>query len=146
MDNIDEKGIQETNVHMGQNIARFRRLKGMKQDTLGKLIGIDWQQSISRLESRRTIKPEILEKVAPILGVSVEILQTMPEEGGNVIVENNTFNDSSANVINGTYINEPTDKIIAFLKDVIAEERKDKKELKDKIDELEQLIKNSTPT
>lgn len=143
MESMDEKETQGTNVHMGQNVARFRRLKGIKQATLGELIGRAWQQSISRLESQRIIKTEILEKIAPILGVSVEVLQTMPEEGGRIIVENNTFNDASAGVVNGDYINEPTDQIITFFKEVIAEERKDKQELMDKINGLEQIIKNN---
>lgn len=146
----DEKEILQTGVHMGHNVTKFRQLKGIKQRSFAEMIGLANQQAISRLEGKKVIERNMLEVIAPLLGVSVEVLETLPEESGNVIIENNTFEFESGatNIVNSSNDNytttnnyEPIDKALEFFKEHLEEERKQKQELMNRIKELEELIR-----
>lgn len=142
-ENMDEALLG--NVHMGHNLRKFRQLKGIKQTVLGEMVGMNHQQAISRLENQKVISVKTLEKIAPILGVSVEVLRTMPDDNSSVIIENNTFQRGSSNVSFGdsNIYNEPIDKAMKFFKQHLDEERKQKQELMDRIKELEEMIRNN---
>lgn len=144
----NEKATCKPKVHMGRNVRKFRQLRDMKQLALGELIGIHSQQSMSVLENREVIEVEILEKIAPVLGVSVQVLQTLPEEEhGNITIEYNTFQNGSfaniaANDIEGqVYENHPVDQLLDFFKGYMEEERKERKELLDRLRNMEELIR-----
>ena len=147
----DEKEMPQNSVHMGHNVTKFRQLKGIKQRAFAEMIGLANQQAVSRLENKKVIERSMLEVIAPLLGVSIEVLETLPEESGNVIIENNTFefeggstanimpNSKNENFSNNTY--EPIDKALEFFKEHLEEERRQKQELMDRIKELEELIR-----
>lgn len=42
-------------MHLGRNIAKYRDLKGIKQEQLARMIGIS-QQAISKLETKENIE------------------------------------------------------------------------------------------
>lgn len=65
--------------HIGQDIARIREFRQMKQATLAMELGMS-QQSISKLEKCETIDEEKLEQVAKALGVTKEVIGTFSEE------------------------------------------------------------------
>lgn len=75
----------EQDVHLGEKIRGLRRLKGIKQETLAKGLGIV-QQNVSKMEQKKDIPLERLERAAQILGVSVDELQNFDERG---LVNNN---------------------------------------------------------
>jgi transcriptional regulator with XRE-family HTH domain len=60
-------------AHLGENIAKFRMLKGLKQEVLAKQIGIS-QQDMSKLERSENIKPEVLKSIAKELECDVDTL------------------------------------------------------------------------
>ncbi|WP_242691477.1 helix-turn-helix domain-containing protein [Desertivirga arenae] len=66
-------------VHIGRKISRIRELKNMKQESLAFELGVS-QQTVSRMEASEMIEDEVLEKVAKILGVSVDGIKNFSEE------------------------------------------------------------------
>lgn len=64
----------------------------MKQDYLAMELGMS-QQAISRIEQSEEVDRTILEKIADVLGISVEGLKGFSEEG--IVNYLNTFNDQS---------------------------------------------------
>ena len=67
--------------HMGKAIARLRLLKGMKQATFAKLMGVS-QSALSQIEQRSSITLPTLEKAARALGVTVENIYYFSNEFG----------------------------------------------------------------
>lgn len=144
--------VSPEGVHMGRNIAKFRHLKGFKKQTFAPMIGLHDQQELSKLESTRNIDVMMLEKIAPLLGVSVEVLQNMPEDAGNIIIENTTFEEGSAvnvgnnndneNHINIYNTNNPIDEIVALMREKENKEQERVDALQKRIMELEELIRS----
>lgn len=66
-------------AHIGQNIARIRELRGLKQDGLAYAIGLS-QQTISLIENSELVDDEKLKIIAVELGVTVEIIKNFSEE------------------------------------------------------------------
>ncbi len=85
-------------IHQGRNVKRFREMLGIKQDALAMQLGLS-QQAISSLEQKELIDEKILADVAALLKVPVEAIKTFDEEKVYNII-GNTYNDSSASVIN----------------------------------------------
>lgn len=79
-------------------MKRFREMLGIKQDALAMQLGLS-QQAISSLEQKELIDEKILADVAALLKVPVEAIKTFDEEKVYNII-GNTYNDSSASVIN----------------------------------------------
>ncbi|MDR1653921.1 MAG: helix-turn-helix transcriptional regulator [Prevotellaceae bacterium] len=80
-------------AHYGNNIKRLREILGVKQDVIAAEFDIS-QQAVSDLEKKAFISDEILEKVASILKVPVEVIKNFNDEAAvNVIA--NTFNEAS---------------------------------------------------
>lgn len=80
-------------MHLGRNIAKYRDLKGIKQEQLARMIGIS-QQAISKLETKENIDDSQLDKIAEALETTSEALknynptatiQSINQQGGNVI-------------------------------------------------------------
>ena len=105
--------LKPKKVHLGKNIARIRAYRGIKQTTLA--TELSWtQQQLSSLEKQEDIADDILEQVADVLGVTIEIIKEFDERA--VIYNINNYNDIHDNVYNAgastiTY-SEPSDKII----------------------------------
>jgi len=73
----------EHEVHLGEKIRTIRQMKGMKQATLAKALGIV-QQNVSKMEHNKRIPDDRLEQAAQILGVTVDELKNFDHKGGIV--------------------------------------------------------------
>ena len=120
--------------HIGRNISRIRELKGMKQDALAYEIGLS-QQTISSIEGSETVDKEKLEKIAQVLGVTVEAIENFSEE--NIFNYFNTFHESHGNFFGGNNNSctfNPLDKVVELYERLVQAE-------KDKNEYLEKLLK-----
>ena len=109
--------MPEKRVHEGRNVKRIREIMGIKQDTLAIDLGLS-QQSVSLLEQRESIDPELLEKVAKVLKVPVEAIKNF-DEAATVNYIANTFNGNSGNYMNFN----PLDKVVELYERLLASER-----------------------
>ena len=82
-------------AHIGRKITRIRELRGIKQEALAMELGVS-QQTISRMEASESVDADLLDKVAGILGVTVEAIKNFSEEAV-INYFNNTFNDTAVN-------------------------------------------------
>lgn len=98
-------------VHLGEKIRGLRRLKGIKQETLAQGLGIV-QQNVSKMEQKKDIPLERLERAARILGVSVDELQNFDEKG----LVNNNFGEQR-DIVN--YNINPVEKITALYEELL---------------------------
>jgi len=117
-------------IHLGRKIERIRTLRGIKQDTLAKALGIT-QVAVSRMEQCEYIDDEKLGKVAEVLGVTPEIIKNFNED---VLVTNfqNSFYDTSVqNQFN------PIDKITDLYERLLQSE-------KEKVALLELILKKNS--
>ena len=122
-----------TQNHIGRKISRIRELRDMKQEVLATALGVS-QQTISNIENSETVEDETLEKIAEVLGVSVEGIQNFSEEAVLNII-GNTYHDSS--VVNGNAYScnfNPLDKVVELYERLLEAE-------KDKVTYLEKLMK-----
>ena len=89
--------VMPKKIHYGRNIARVRTMLEVKQatlaDTLQKLTGEEWnQRSVSYLESKEDITPELLKQVAAALEIPVKAIENFNKE--TAIEYFNSFTDS----------------------------------------------------
>ena len=86
--------------HIGENIKKIRMLRGMKQATFAKEMGIA-QQNVSKMEKKTNIPEEQLELAAKILGTNIEAIKKFDENKAvfqtNIINENQVNNFNSVN-------------------------------------------------
>lgn len=71
----------EQRRHLGQNIRDMRVLKGMKQETLGKAMGMA-QQNVSKMEKKELPTEEILERAAKAMGTTFEAIKKFNKDKG----------------------------------------------------------------
>ena len=117
---------KKMSIHHGKNISLFRTVKGLNQAGPAHELGEPWtQRKVSDLESREIVDDSILKELAPILGVSQEVLQSFKSDEG-VFNYTNYFHDqstnqgqNSANTINFN----PIDKFIELYDKLLASER-----------------------
>lgn len=114
--------------HLGQNIRYIRLLRGMKQATFAKEFGIA-QQNISKMENKKTISEEQLEKAAKILNTTTEAIKDFDQT--TVINNNNFHHDQTNNIF-------PVKDLIAYFKDELL--KKD-----DEIERLKAELENKQP-
>ncbi|PZF70787.1 helix-turn-helix domain-containing protein [Taibaiella soli] len=134
-------------IHVGRNIKRFREMLGIKQESLAFDLGDDWtQKKVSQLESKDTIEPDILEKVAKALKLPTQALENFDEETAILNIQNNYDNVTSPSSIanteaNAETINEttnvectfnPIDKIVELYERML----KDKEEMIKRLEEM----------
>lgn len=110
--------IKEPILHLGRRVERLREIVGMKQETLAQALGIS-QQAVSKMEQSEKIDEDKLQKVAGILGVSVEAIRNFSEEAlfNNI---SNTFHDHSA-LIN--YQFNPIEKVVELYERLLKSEQ-----------------------
>lgn len=70
--------MHQKTIHLGNNIARIRTLKGIKQAAFATSLNIS-QQAVSKMERSADISYSRLLHVANILGISVETIQYFDE-------------------------------------------------------------------
>ena len=118
--------MPERKIHEGRNVKRIREIMGIKQDTLALDLGLS-QQSVSLLEQKETIDPELLDKISKVLKVPVEAIKNF-DEAATVNYIANTFNGNSGNYMNFN----PLDKVVELYERLLASER-EKVELLEKV-------------
>jgi len=109
-----ETPTKSNKVHLGRKISRIREIRGIKQDHLAIELGVS-QQTISKIEQSEEVEDSTLEKIAAILGVTVEGIKNFSEEA--IFNYFNTFNDEvtqSFNTYHGCTFN-PLDKLMEAL-------------------------------
>ena len=66
-------------MHVGENITKIRKMRGMRQEELARKIGCT-QQSISKIEKSPFINNKTLKKISEVLHVSVEDIREFDDE------------------------------------------------------------------
>ncbi|SHG42257.1 helix-turn-helix domain-containing protein [Pedobacter caeni] len=107
-------------THLGQNIRYIRILRGMKQATFAKEFGIA-QQNVSKMENRKAISDEQLEKAAKILDTTAEAIKDFDQT--TVINNNNFHHDQTNNIF-------PVKDLIAYFKDELLKKDEEIESLK----------------
>jgi transcriptional regulator with XRE-family HTH domain len=126
----------EKTIHHGRNVKRFREFKRVKQEALAMELGEDWtQRRISLLEQKEEIDDALLEQIAKILSVPVELFKEFDEDAGiNVISNTFTSNDSSTiNTVNYFPTFNAIDKIVELYEALVKSE-------KEKVEMLKELL------
>lgn len=85
-----------TEKHIGQNIRKIRLLKGMKQSTFAKEMGIA-QQNISKMEKKNKVSDEQLEQAAKIFNTTVEAIKNFDDKS---VFQTNIINENQINNFN----------------------------------------------
>lgn len=112
----------EKKIHQGRNVARFRQMLGMKQDSLATTLGGDWtQKKVSLLETKEEIDQELLQQVAQALKIPVEAIKNFDEEAAISIVANTFREESSAYIENYKCTFNPLDKVVELYERIIKE-------------------------
>ena len=122
-----------TQNHIGRKISRIRELRDMKQEVLATALGVS-QQTISNIENSETVEDETLQKIAEILGVSVEGIQNFSEEAVFNIIGNTVNNHDNGAFFNYSPSFNPLDKVVELYERLVQAE-------KEKVAYLEKLIK-----
>jgi len=81
--------------HLGRKVKRIREIIGIKQETLANGLNIS-KQRVSKVEQKEIISDERLEKIAQIMGVTVDQIKNFNEDS---VFQNNIF-DQNNTVIN----------------------------------------------
>src|SRR4051812_8978 len=111
-----------TKIHHGKNVRRFRDMLQMKQEVLAKelegITGEEWNQKrISWLESKETIKPELLEQVAKALKVPAKAIENFTEEAAYNIIGNTVTNNENVAFFQYNPVFNPVEKWIEVLEE-----------------------------
>jgi transcriptional regulator with XRE-family HTH domain len=119
---MEESVSYTTPEHFGRKVERVRRLRGMNQTELGKLLGIT-KQAVSKMEQLEKITDDRLKEIADALGVTVEGLKNLNDEKVlyNTInfYENCGVTASAISANTETVNNFPIDKAIEFFEKVL---------------------------
>lgn len=86
----------------------------MKQDVLAIELGVS-QQTISKLEQSETIESDVLEKIAKVLGLSVDSIKNFNEEAVFNIIGNTVTNHDNGSLFNYQPTFSPIDKLMEAL-------------------------------
>ena len=73
---------------MGRKIERIRTIKGLKQETLAKELGMT-QSALSKIERSETVEDDTLQQIAKALDMSVEAIKNFSEERVVNYIQNN---------------------------------------------------------
>lgn len=122
--------------HIGRNIRNIRLLRGMKQATFAKEMGIA-QQNVSKMEKKHKLTDEQLAEAAKILQTTVEAIKEFDETS---IIQNNFLNEQAG------YINQkinPLEKIIELYDNIIKSKDTEIERLKFEIEEYKNKEKTS---
>lgn len=99
--------------HLGRNISQIRAFRGMKQATMGSALRIS-QQAVSQMERQESISTARLEKIARILKVNMDTMNSTDEQE----IIRFLMTEGSNKVTNLEYI-------VQLLKKLTIDERKD---------------------
>lgn len=94
---------EKKKIHEGRNAKRWREVMGVTQIDLADFLGVS-QQTVSRIEDKKEIEPETLNKIAEKIGVKPEIIKTKePATALASVINNVTISDSPQSHGGNTY-------------------------------------------
>lgn len=112
-----EASTKSNKMHIGKKISRLREIKGIKQDHIAFELGVS-QQAISKIENSHDVEDATLEKIADILGLSVEAIKNFDEEVLIFHIEN--MHDNAVAAYNYQYTYNPLDKVVELYDEKVA--------------------------
>lgn len=87
-------------VHEGRNIKKLREMLGIKQEALAIQLGEDWtQKKVSLLEQKEQVEIPVLERVAAVLNIPIEVIQNFDEDKAIQFINNTINNNNSDHAI-----------------------------------------------
>ena len=114
-------------LSIGQKVERIRLFRGVKQEYVANKMGIS-QQQYSKIEQQEKIEDDVLEKIAEILGVTMETIKNFDDD--KVTYNINNFYDihdieikdnASSNFVAQQF--NPIEKINELYERLLASER-----------------------
>lgn len=118
-------------VHQGRNVKRIREILGIKQEALASDLGLT-QQAVSALEQKEALDKEMLEKIAAVLKVTPEAIESFNEEAAINIIASNLYDNAGSINNQCTLTFNPVDKLIELYERML----KDKNEMIEKLERL----------
>jgi transcriptional regulator with XRE-family HTH domain len=104
-------------VHQGRAVKRIREILQVKQETLASELHIS-QQSVSLLETKETIDPETLEKIAEVLKVPVDAIKNFDDTAAVNFIAS-TFHDNASIVNTNCTLNiNPVEKWLEAMDEI----------------------------
>ena len=122
--------------HIGRNLRHIRLLKGIKQTTFAKSLGIA-QQNVSKMENKKEILMEKLEAAAKVLGLTVDAIEKFNEKN---ILNNNIALEQGTGQTNHVY---PVKEIIEYFKGELLKRDTKIEELTSELEEYRKRKKKS---
>lgn len=99
---METKTDEPGKTHQGKNVKRFREMAGIRQEALADQLGPEWSQKrISLIEAREIVDPDLLNSIAEVLKIPVQVLENFNEQAA--INYFNTFKDNT--ITNGVTYN-----------------------------------------
>lgn len=119
--------------HIGNNIRALRQLRGMKQVTFAKYMGIA-QQNVSKMEKKKKLSDEQIEAAAKILQTTTEAIKNFDENG---IFQNNLFNEQVNNF-------NPVEKVVELYERLLKEAKTEIELLRKEVEKNKIAKKNNS--
>ena len=113
-------------LHLGRKVQRIREMRGIKQEVLAVKLGLS-QQSVSNLEQSDNIDDERLQKIAEILGVTIEEIKNFTDEAiftNYVYGEKNTLSQVYSQPISEIHVYNqinPIEKVVELYERMLKE-------------------------
>jgi|GEM_PF-2190333 len=124
-------------IHIGKNLRHIRLLKGMKQTTFARGLGIA-QQNVSKMENKKKLSMEKLEAAAKVLGITVDAIEKFNEKN---ILNNNFALEEGTGQTNHVY---PVKEIIEYFKEELLKRDNKIEELTSELEEYKNRKKKSS--
>jgi transcriptional regulator with XRE-family HTH domain len=121
--------------HIGRNLRHLRLLKGMKQATFARELGIA-QQNVSKMENKKEISMEKLEAAAKALGITVDAIEKFNEK---VYLNNNIALEENAG-----QIVHPIREVIEYFKEELLKRDDKIQELSSELEEYRKSKRKSS--
>lgn len=118
-----ETNFKTSTTHIGKNIAKFRNLKGLKQEVLAHELGIS-QSRLSDIENSEVVDEGILIKIATVLNVTPEAIKSFDETHVFYNIDNKLENVEIKDSASGIHqVFNPIDKIVELYERLLASEK-----------------------
>ncbi len=110
-----------TSQPIGRKVRRIRELRGMKQAVLAAELGIS-PSAVSLLEESDHIEDDKLQKIAEVLGVSAEAINSFSEEAIVFHIQN-MHDQATAYAYNFQCSYNPLDKVVELYERLLESEK-----------------------
>jgi len=107
-----------SDLHHGRNIRRLRDMLGIKQNVIAEAINMS-QQNFSKLEQKKVIDNEILEKIAIVMKIPSEVIKEFNEDAAINIISSTLHDNSGSVMYNPTF--NAVEKIVELYEKLLAD-------------------------